>query len=67
MADILIKGHRKGSTFMQEDHILDAIGRGDNPIILCNGVYFTVTGQEGGWVYSALERKPDFNPEETTQ
>ena len=59
MADVLIKGTRKGPTFLEEPQILAAIERGDNPIILHRGVYFAVTGMPHGWVYTALERKPD--------
>lgn len=59
MADVLIKGTRRGPTFMEEPQILAAIERGDNPIIRYNGVYFTVTGEPHGWVYTALPQKPE--------
>ena len=66
MADVLIKGIRRGATFMQEAEILDIIGRGDNPVIKLNGVYFVVTANEQGWRYTALERKPETTTEETS-
>lgn len=59
MADVLIKGTRKGPSFIQEPQIMAAIERGDNPIIKCNGVYFAVEGRPHGWVYVALPTKPE--------